>query len=204
MRKNGFEAGSATEVDAELGKVGKWNGEPDGGGFLLASEVGFRSLFIQKRQGDALLADKIKSGGAADFLEGFPKKLLLTICGGFGKEGEQLAFFGATRSDFGKGGHGVTPNLFGRIGQEREKPLPDGFFERRLRCLGKSRADSTNKSDGAELFVRRGRVEAGDLLFPKTEPREGTEFSIQIFRGMSGLLGHKGASVWRGRNSSPA
>jgi len=82
--------------------------------------------------------------------------------------------------------------------------LSDGFFERRLRCLGKSSADSTDKSDGAELFVRRCRVEAGDLLFPKTEPREGTEFSIQIFRGMSGLLGHKGASVWRGRNSSPA
>ena len=72
MRKNGFEAGSATEVDAELGNVGKWNGESDGGGFLLASEVGFGSLFIEKRQGDALLADKIESGGAADFLEGFP------------------------------------------------------------------------------------------------------------------------------------
>ena len=204
MRKNGFEAGSATEVDAELGNVGKWNGESDGGGFLLASEVGFRSLFIEKRQGDALLADKIESGRAADFLEGFPKKLLLTICRGFGKEGEQLAFFGATRSDFGKGGHSVAPNLFGRIGQEREKPLSDGFFERRLRCLGKSSADSTDKSDDAELFIRRGQVEARDFLFPKAKPREGTEFPIQIFRGMSGLLGHKGASVWRGRNSSPA
>jgi hypothetical protein len=204
LRKNGFEAGSAAEVDAELGNVGKWNGESDGGGFLLASEVGFRSLFIQKRQGDALLADKIKSGGAADFLEGFPKKLLLTICGGFGKEGEKLAFFGATRPDFGKGGHGVAPNLFGRIGQEREEPLSNGFFEGGLRCLGKSRADSTDKSDGAELFIRRCRVEARDFLFPKAEPWEGAEFSIQIFRGMSGLLGHKGASVWRGRNSSPA
>ncbi len=204
MRKNGFEASSATEVDAELGNVGKWNGESDGGGFLLASEVGFRSLFIEKRQRDALLADKIKSGGAADFLEGFPKKLLLTICGGFGEEGEQLAFFGATRSDFGKGGHGVAPNLFGRIGQEREKPLSDGFFERRLRCLGKSSADSTDKSDGAELFIRRGQVEAGDFLFPKAEPWEGAEFSIQIFRGVSGLLGHKGASVWGRGHSSPA
>jgi hypothetical protein len=115
LRKNRFEAGSATEVDAELGNVGKWNGEPDGGGFLLASEVGFRSLFIQKRQGDALLADKIKSGGAADFLEGFPKELLLTICGGFGKEGEELALFGTARSDFRKGCHGVAPNLLGRI-----------------------------------------------------------------------------------------
>jgi hypothetical protein len=191
-------------VDAELGNVGKWDGESDGGGFLLASKVGFRSLFIQKRQGDALLADKIESGGAADLLEGFPKKLLLTICGGFGKEGEQLAFFGATRSDFGKGGHGVAPNLFGRIGQEREEPLSNGFFERRLRCLGKSRADSTDKSDGAELFVRRGRVEAGDFLFPKAEPWEGAEFSIQIFRGMRRLLGHKGASVWGRGNSSPA
>jgi hypothetical protein len=191
-------------VDAELGNVGKWNGESDGGGFLLASEVGFRSLFIQKRQGDALLADKIKSGGAADFLEGSPQKLLLTICGGFGKEGEQLAFFGATCSDFGKGGHGVAPNLLGRIGQEREEPLSDGFFERGLRCLSKSSADSTDKSDGAELFVRRCRVEAGDFLFPKAQPWEGAEFSIQIFRGMSDLLGHKGASVWKRENSSPA
>jgi hypothetical protein len=191
-------------VDAELGNVGKWDGESDGGGFLLASEVGFRSLFIQKRQGDALLADKIESGGAADLLEGFPKKLLLTICGGFGKEGEQLAFFGATRSDFWKGGHGVATNLFGRIGQEREEPLSNGFFERRLRCLGKSRADSTDKSDGAELFIRRGQVEARDFLFPKAEPREGAEFPIQIFRGMSDLLGHKGASVWGRENSSPA
>jgi len=151
-----------------------------------------------------LLADKIESGGAADLLEGFPKKLLLTICGGFGKEGEELALFGATCSDFGKGGHGVAPNLLGRIGQEREEPLSDGFFERRLRCLGKTSADSSDKSDGAELFVRRCRVEAGDFLFPKTEPREGTEFPIQIFRGMSGLLGHKGASVWGRGNSSPA
>ena len=71
MRKNGFEASSATEVDAELGKVGKWNSESDGGGFLLASEVGFCPLFIEKRQGDALLADKIEGGGAANFLEGF-------------------------------------------------------------------------------------------------------------------------------------
>jgi hypothetical protein len=136
-------------VDAELGKVGKWDGESNGGGFLLAGEVGFRSLFIKKRQGDALLADKIESGGAADLLEGFPKKLLLTICGGFGKEGEKLALFGTARSDFGKGGHGVAPNLFGRIGQEREEPLSNGVFEGGLRCLGKSRADSTNKSDGA-------------------------------------------------------
>jgi len=204
LRKNRFEAGSATEVDAEQGNVGKWDGESDGGGFLLASEVGFRSLFIQKRQGDALLADKIESGGAADLLEGYPKKLLLTICGGFGKEGEKLALFGATCSDFGKGGHGVAPNLFGRIGQEREEPLSDGFFERGLRCLSKSRADSTDKSNGAELFVRRGRVEAGDFLFPKAEPREGAELSIQIFRGMSDLLGHKGASVWKKENSSPA
>ena len=131
-------------MDAELGKVGKWNSESDGGGFLLASEVGFRSLFIEKRQGDALLADKIESGGAADFLEGFPKKLLLTICGGFGEEGEELTFFGAARSDFGKGGHGVAANLFGRIGKEREEPLSDGFFEGGLSRIGKSRADSTD------------------------------------------------------------
>jgi len=144
LRKNRFETGSATEVDAKLGKVGKWDGESDGGGFLLASEVGFRSLLIQKRQGDALLADKIESGGAADLLEGFPKKLLLTICGGFGKEEEELALFGTARSDFRKGGHGVAPYLFGRISQEREEPLTNGFFERRLRCLGKSRADSTD------------------------------------------------------------
>ena len=115
-----------------------------------------------------------------------------------------MALFGTARSDFGKGGHGVAPNLFGRIGQEREKPLSDGFFERRLRRLGKSRADSADKSNGTEFFVRRGQVEAGDFLFPKAEPRDGAEFPIQIFRGMSGLLGHKGASVWRGRNSSPA
>jgi hypothetical protein len=144
LRKNGFEAGSATEVDAELGNVGKWNGESDRGGFLLASEVGFRSLFIEKRQGDALLADKIEGGGAADFLEGFSQKLLLTICGGFREEGEKLAFFGATRPDFGKGGHGVAPNLFGRIGQEREEPLSNGFFEGGLNRIGKSRADSTD------------------------------------------------------------
>jgi len=131
-------------VDAELGKVGKWNGESNGGGFLLASEVGLRSLFIEKRQGDALLADKIEGGGAADFLEGFSQKLLLTICGGFGEEGEELTFFGAARSDFGKGGHGVAPNLFGRIGKEREEPLSDGFFEGMLSRIGKSRADSTD------------------------------------------------------------
>ena len=170
----------------------------------MASEVGFRSLFVEKRQRDALLADKIKSGRAADFLEGFPKKLLLTICGGFGKEGEQLAFFGATRSDFGKGGHGVAPNLFGRISKERQEPLSNGFFEGGLSGIGKSRADSANKRDGPEFFVRRGQVEAGDFLFPKAEPREGTEFPIQIFRGMSDLFGHEGASVWRGENSSPA
>ena len=115
-----------------------------------------------------------------------------------------MTFFGAACSDFGKGGHGVAANLFGRIGKEREEPLSDGFFEGGLSRFGKSRADSTNKSDGAELFVRRGRVEAGDFLFPKTEPREGTEFPIQIFRGMSDLLGHEGASDWRGENSSPA
>ena len=115
-----------------------------------------------------------------------------------------MAFFGATRPDFGKGGHGVAPNLFGRIGQEREEPLSNGFFEGGLSRIGKSRADSADKSDGTEFFVRRGQVEAGDFLLPKAEPREGTEFPIQIFRGMSGLLGHEGASVWRGENSSPA
>ena len=82
--------------------------------------------------------------------------------------------------------------------------MSDGFFERRLRRLGKSRADSADKSDGAELFIRRGQVEARDFLFPKAEPREGAEFPIQIFHGMIGLLGHKGASVWREENSSPA
>jgi len=131
-------------VDTKLGNVGKWNGESNGGGFLLASEVGLRSLFIEKRQGDALLADEVESGGATDFLEGFPKKLLLTICGGFGEEGEELTFFGAARSDFRKGGHGVAANLFGRIGKEREEPLSDGFFEGGLSRFGKSRADSAD------------------------------------------------------------
>jgi hypothetical protein len=204
LRKNGFEAGSATEVDAELGKVGKWNGESDRRGFLLASEVGFRSLFIEEREGDALLADEIESGGASDFLEGFSEKLLLTISGGFGKEGEELTFFGPARSDFGKGGHGVAANLFGRIGKEREEPLADGFFEGRLNRIGKSRADSADKSDGTEFFLWRGRVEAGDFLFPKAEPREGAELPIQIFSRMRDFLGHRGASVWGWGNSSPA
>ena len=115
-----------------------------------------------------------------------------------------MTFFGAARSDFGKGGHGVAANLFGRIGKEREEPLSDGFFEGGLSRIGKSRADSANKSDGPEFFVRRGQVEAGDFLFPKAEPRKGTEFPIQIFRRMSDLFGHEGASVWVGENSSPA
>lgn len=56
--------------------------------------------------------------------------------------------------------------------------MSDGFFEGGLNRIGKSRADSTDKSDGAELFVRRGQVEARDFLFPKAEPREGAEFPI--------------------------
>ena len=115
-----------------------------------------------------------------------------------------MAFFGATRPDFGKGGHSVAPNLFGRISKERQEPLSDGFFEGGLSRIAKSRADSADKSDGTEFFVRRGQVEARDFLFPKAEPREGTEFPIQIFRGMGDLLGHEGASVWREENSSPA
>ena len=165
-------------MDAELGKIGKWNRESNGGGFLLASEVGLGSLFIEKRQGDALMADEVESGGASDFLEGFSQKLLLTVRGGFGEEGEELTFFGAARSDFGKGGHSVAPNLFGRISKERQEPLSDGFFEGGLNRIGKSRADSANKSDGTEFFFRRGQVEAGDFLFPKAEPREGAEFPI--------------------------
>ena len=52
LGKNGFETRPTTEMEAKLGEVGKWDGEADGGGFLLAGEIGFGALFIQDRQGN--------------------------------------------------------------------------------------------------------------------------------------------------------
>jgi hypothetical protein len=188
-------------VKAEWGDIGEGGGEANGAGLLLAGEIGLGPLFVEVREGGTLGADEVESGGAADFLESFAEELLFPIGGGFGKKSEELPLFGTTGADFREGGHGIAANFLCWVLKEREEPLSDGFFERGLRCLGKSSADSTDKSDGAELFIRRGQVEARDFLFPKAEPREGAEFPIQIFRGMSDLLGHKGASVW-GRGNS--
>ena len=189
-------------MKTEEGEVGNRGGPADGGGFLLAGEVGFGPLLIEQGKRDALLANEIEGGRTADFLEGFTEKFFLPFSGGFGEEREELAFFGAASPDFGQSGHGVAADFFGGIGEEGEEPLADGLFEVGLEGVGKSSADGADESDLAQLFVGRGRLKKGNLLLPETQPGNGAEFPIEIL-GRAGLFfGHREASVWSGGNSS--
>ena len=115
-----------------------------------------------------------------------------------------MALLGAARPDLGEGGHGIATDFFGGIGEEGQEPLADRLFEVRLEGIGKSSADGADEGDLAHLFLSGGCLKKGYVLLPKTEPREGAEFSVPIFGGASVRIGHGGASVCQGGNSSPA
>lgn len=202
LGKDGLEPRSAAEMDAELGKIGKGGGTTDRGGFLLPGKVGFGPLLIEDRKGGALVANQVEGGRAADLLERFAEELFFTVSGSFGKQGEKLALLGAAGADFWQGGHRVAADFFGGIGKKGEEPLTNGLLERGLAGQGEAGTDSANEGDLAEFFPRGCEIEAGDLLLPKTQPRDGAQFPIQVLGELGGLLGHGGASVWRRENSS--
>jgi hypothetical protein len=169
---------------------------------LLAGEIGLGPLFVEVREGGALGADEVESGGAADFLEGFAEKLFFPIGRGFGKKSEELPLFGTAGADFREGGHGIAANFLCWVLKEREEPLADRLFEGGLVGLGKAGADGADEGDTLDSFLGRGGKVSGNLFLPQAEPRDEAEFPIEIL-GRAGLFfGHREASVWSGGNSS--
>ncbi len=189
-------------MKAEWGDIGEGGGEANGAGLLLAGEIGLGPLFVELREGGALGADEVESGGAADFLEGFAEKLFFPIGGGFGKKSEELPLFGTAGADFREGGHGIATNFLCWVLKEREEPLADRLFEGGLVGLGKAGADGADEGDTLDFFLGRGGKVSGNFFLPQAEPRDEAEFPIEIL-GRAGLFfGHREASVWSEGNSS--
>jgi hypothetical protein len=108
---------------------------------------------------------------------------------------EELPLFRPSGTDLGKGVHRIAAYFFRGILEKREEPFADGQLEFGLVGLRKASTDSTDDGDPAGFLVWRGLVEARDFLLPKFEPRQGAEFSIEVFRGIGLLFGHERESV---------
>lgn len=191
LGEDGFQARAATQVEAEGGEIGKGSGKKNGGGLLLASEIGFGALLIQDGKSDALGPDEIEGGGATNFLESLTKEFFLAGNGSGTKEGQELTLFGPARSDFRKGGHGITADFLGGVSEEGEEPKTNGFFEVGLLGFGKAGANGPDQGDRAELFVVGGLLKTGHFFLPKAEPGKSAEFAVKIFGEVGDLLGHE-------------
>jgi len=150
--EDGFEAGAATEVEADFGPFGERGLEADGGGFLLAGKIRLGPLFAELGKSGSLGANEVERGGATDFIEGLADEFFFPVHMGFLEEGEKFAFFCSSGTDFWKGGHGVAADFFGRILKEGEKPLADGFLQGGLVGLGKTGSDGSNDRHATGLF----------------------------------------------------
>ena len=140
-------------------------------------------------------ANEVEGGGASDLVEGLAEKLFLTVDIGLLQELEELAFFGATGTNFGKGIHGIAANLFRRVLEEREEPLADRLLEGGLIGLGKTGTDSTDDGNANGFFLRRGLIEAGNFFLPEFGPREQAELPVEVFGGIGSFFGHGRESV---------
>ena len=189
-------------MEADFGPFGEGGLEADGGGFLLSGKIGLGPLLAELGKSRSLGADEVERGGATDFIEGLADELFFPVHMGFLEEGEKFAFLCSSRTDFRKGGHGVTADFFGGILKEREEPLADGLLQGGLVGIGKTGSDGTDDRHAADFFFRRGLLEPGRFFLPKAEPRDRSEFLIELLGGVRGLLCHGRASVSGGGNSS--
>jgi hypothetical protein len=193
--EDGFQSRATAEVNTEGGSVGQRGIEKYGGRFLLAGEVGFGALFGEVREGGSMGANKVEGGGTADLVEGLAEKLFFPVDIGCLQEMEELPLFRPSGTDLGKSVHRIAAYFFRGILEKGEEPFADGQLEFGLVGLRKASTDSTDNGDPAGFLLWRGLVEARDFLLPKFEPRQGAEFSIEVFRGIGLLFGHKEGSV---------
>ena len=164
--EDGFKAGAATEVDSDFGPFGKGGLEADGGGFLLAGEIGLGPLLAELGKSGSLGADEVERGGAADFIESLANKLFFPVDMGFLQEGEKFPLLCAPGTDFREGGHGIAADFFGGILKKGQEPLADGFLEGGLVRLGKAGSDGPDDGHAACFFFRGGLLESGRFLLP--------------------------------------
>jgi len=193
--EDGFQSRATAEVNTEGGSVGQRGIEPNGGGFLLAGEVGFGALFGELGEVSFVRANEVEGGGTADLVEGLAEKLFFPVDIGCLQQMEELPLFRPSGTDLGKGIHRIAAYFFRGILEKREEPFADGQLEFGLVGLRKASTDSTDDGDPAGFLLMRGLVEARDFLLPKFEPRQGAEFSIEVFRGIGLLFGHERGSV---------
>ena len=193
--EDGFQSRATAEVNTEGGSVGQSSIEPNGGGFLLAGEVGFGALFGEVGKLGSLSADEVEGGGTSDLVEGLAKKLFFPVDLRLLQKLEKLTFLGPAGTDLGEGVHGIATNFFRGVLEKGEEPLANGFLESGLMGFRKAGADGADDGNKTHSGFGGGLVEAGDLLLPKLRPRERAEFPIKVFGRVGLLFGHERGSV---------
>jgi len=190
-----FQSRATAEVNTEGGSVGQRGIEPNGGGFLLAGEVGFGALFGELGEGSSVGANEVEGGGTSDLVEGLAEKLFFPVDLGLLQKLEKLTFLGPAGTDLGEGVHGVATNFFRGVLEKREEPLANGFLECGLIGFRKAGTDGADDGNTTDSGFRGGLVVAGDLFLPKLRPRKRAEFPIEVFGGVGLLFGHERGSV---------
>lgn len=168
--EDSFQPGAAAEGDPEGRKIGKSDLEADGGGLLLAGEIGLGPLPSEMGKEIGAGAEKVECGGAPDFVKGLAEIFLFPFPVRLLEEVEELFFLRLAGPDLGKGIHGVAPDLFGGILQEGEEPLADRLLQVGRAGLGKAGADGANEGDPIDPFFGPGLVKAGNFILPKLFP----------------------------------